>query len=197
MRRKCRTICHAPALVCACTETHTDVENKWRHIVTELAPGLFVTGEPERGELSARHWAWSNLGVEQVIDLTFGVHDDFDSHGLRVLKHPELDDGSRKPVEWFDDVVSDARQSSTLIFCHTGTSCGPSAAFAVLLDRGYHEFDALDCIFAARPSATVTYTPEAMEWCFGSQVLSERADRLETYKHYLLTRARRELREVA
>jgi hypothetical protein len=191
VRHKCRPVERVPALVCACTETHTDVENKWRHIVTELAPGLFVTGEPEPEAISERHQAWSRLGVEQVIDLTFGVRDDFDAHGLIVLKHPELDDGSRKPVEWFDDVVADARQNSTLIFCHIGNSCGPSAAFAVLLDRGYHEFDALDCIFAARPIATVTYTPEAMEWCFGSQVPPGRADRLESYKHYLLSRASR------
>ena len=196
MWRKNRSVAHVSERVCTCTAIHTALESKWRHTVTELAPGLFVTGEPEPEEFSERHLSWSTLGVDLVIDLTFGVHADFDPHGLSVINHPETDDGSRKPVEWFDDVVSATRQNSTLIYCHTGTSCGPSAAFAVLLDRGYNEFDALDCIFTARPIVTLTYTPEAMEWHFGLQNLAERADRLESYKHHLLTRAGCDMREI-
>jgi hypothetical protein len=189
--RKNSHIDPAPEQVCACHVTHTVAENRWRRTVTELVPGLFLTGEPEPGEFSDRYREWSSLGLELVIDLTFGASADFDRHGLRVLNHPETDDGSRKPLEWFDDVVSAARQSSTLMYCHTGTSCGPSVAFAALLDRGYDEFDALDCLFAARPVVTVTYSAEAMEWRFGRQNDPERADRLEGYKHYLLSRAGR------
>jgi hypothetical protein len=136
------------------------------------------------------------MGVELVIDLTFGVNADFDRHGLRSLNQPETDDGSRKPVEWFDEVVTATRQNSTLLYCHTGTSCSPSVAFAVLLDRGYDEFDALDRLFVARPVVTVTYTPEAMEWRFGTHDHDERADRLESYKHYLLNRSGRSLQEA-
>lgn len=197
MWRKKSHVDPVPELVCACNTTHTAVENRWRHTVTELVPGLFLTGEPEPGEFSERHREWSTLGVELVIDLTLGGSADFDRHGLRSLNHPETDDGSRKPVEWFDDVVSAARQCSTLMYCHTGTSCGPSVAFAVLLDRGYDEFDALDRLFAARPVVTVTYTPEAMEWRFGMHDHEERADRLESYKHYLLNTSGRSLQEVA
>ncbi|GAB3089171.1 protein-tyrosine phosphatase family protein [Nocardioides zeae] len=71
---------------------------------------------------------------------------------------------------WFDAVATFARTALAapgarlLTHCHLGVNRGPSAAYAVLLDRGWDPVDALDAIRGARPVAAVAYADDALDW---------------------------------
>jgi hypothetical protein len=51
-----------------------------------------------------------------------------------------------------------------------GVHRGPSAAYAILLDQGWHHLDALRAIREARPIAGIIYAPDAAEWFTNREV---------------------------
>lgn len=146
-----------------CCRSHPEIEVAWRHVVTEVADGLFVTGEPLPGTYARTAEVWAALGIEVVLDMTTTDHGHLDLPLDRVWL-PLEDDGSRRPDWWFEETCEASKGRSTLVHCHLGVARAPSAAFAVLLSRGVDCFTALEAVLATRSVATVAYAVDALEW---------------------------------
>jgi hypothetical protein len=172
---------------CACPWRHPPGEDEFRHAVSIVAPGLAVSGQPMRADpVPPRSW------VARDVDLVIDVTDDGSPFNqpmpdIRRVWLPTLDDGSPRDPRWFDGIASAAgTDESVLVHCHMGVARGPSAAFAILLARGWDELDALDAIMFGRPIATVLYAADALRWHVGADIDPARVERLETRRAELV-----------
>jgi len=122
---------------------------------------------------------WIEEGITDVIDVR---EERNDSEFIREYSDINpiwlgVDDcGRRRDPEWFENLVKVARDiladpsRSVLVHCHMGVNRGPSAAYAILLDQGWHHLDALRAIREARPIAGIIYAPDAAEWFMNREV---------------------------
>ena len=83
--------------------------------------------------------------------------------------HLPTDDahGHHIPHELFDAAVEAARRARedggrVLVHCHMGVNRGPSAAYAVLLDRGWDAVEAFEHVTSRRPQAQAAYAEDAL-----------------------------------
>lgn len=128
------------------------------------------------GSLSDRDPAGDALtirdaGIRLVIDMR-AEWTDFDIWrevvGVQYISVPTHDvSGSHLSSDAFDAVVMAARSAAALgekvlVHCHMGINRGPSAAMAVLLDRGLSPEDAFDTV-RKRSVAAVYYAMDALE----------------------------------
>ncbi len=109
-------------------------------------------------------------GVTLVVDLRI-EDDDADlwhGTGVRYLRVGTDDaEGHHIPAGLFDEVVAAVRTATaaggrSLVHCHMGVNRGPSAAYAVLLDRGHGPVQAWNLIRRARPQAAIYYAMDAL-----------------------------------
>ena len=112
------------------------------------------------------------MGVTHVFD---GRIEDDDSEiwaerGVIYVRYGVNDPGgdAHLPYEYFDHAVELARDAAAsggkiLAHCHMGINRGPSAAAAILIDRGWQPERALQRIVRARPIAGVYYFMDAVE----------------------------------
>jgi hypothetical protein len=122
---------------------------------------------------------WIEEGITDVIDVR---EERDDSEFIREYSDINpiwlgVDDcGRRRDPEWFENLVKVAGDiladpsRSVLVHCHMGVNRGPSAAYAILLDQGWHHLDALRAIREARPIAGIIYAPDAAEWFTNREV---------------------------
>ncbi len=147
--------------------------------ITPLTPTLSTGGDlPADRATAARHIAdWRGRGIRRVVDCRVEWTDaDLVAELAPDIEYVHLgidDAGQRVPGTWFDRLVDavDGGPSTlvstlvpTLVHCHMGINRGPSAAYAVLLARGYDPVDAIDLIRTRRPIAAVGYAEDALEW---------------------------------
>jgi hypothetical protein len=173
---------------CACPWPHPPGEDEFRHVVSLVAPGVAVTGQPMRADAVPQH-SWDARDVRLVIDVTDdGSPFTRPDSAMRRVWLPTPDDGSPRDPRWFDAIASAAGdRESVLLHCHMGVARGPSAAFAVLLARGWHELDAIDAVMFGRPIATVAYAADALRWHVGTGLDPARIDRLEARRAELVS----------
>ncbi|MFM2077219.1 MAG: hypothetical protein RJA49_1109 [Actinomycetota bacterium] len=131
---------------------------------------------------------WDARGVRLVIDVTDDGSPFTRPHSaMRRVWLPTPDDGTPRDPRWFDGITRAAGDTeSVLVHCHMGVARGPSAAFAIMLARGWHELDAIDAVMFGRPIATVLYAADALRWFLGSEPDEARLARLETRRAELL-----------
>ena len=162
-------------------------------MVSIVAPGVAITGQPMKGDAVPRR-SWELRSVDLVIDVTDdGSPFTRPDTALRRAWLPTPDDGSPRDPRWFEAITAAAGDTdSVLVHCHVGVARGPSAAFAIMLHRGWHELDALEAVMFGRPIATVAYAVDAFRWCAGAAVDEARVERLEARRRDLvrLLRAR-------
>lgn len=139
--------------------------------------------------------SWVAREVGLVIDVTDdGSPFNRPMPDIRRVWLPTLDDGSPRDPRWFDGIATAAGdEESVLVHCHMGVARGPSAAFAILLARGWDELDALDAIMFGRPIATVLYAADALRWHVGADLDPARVDRLEARRAELVTLLRQRI----
>jgi hypothetical protein len=134
-----------------------------------------VSGDlPAPRSSKALHLAgWEAESVSHVLDVREERDDSafIREHSTIVPHWLGIDDHwSAVSDHWFESVAfigeSVLRDESArlLVHCHMGVNRGPSAAFALLLSRGWEATEALAAIRAARPFAGILYGPEAAEW---------------------------------
>lgn len=160
--------------------------------VTPVAPNLWVTGEPPLDGYELTALAWSKLGVEIVLDLTTTERGEMDLPVERVWL-PLEDDGSRRPDWWFEEVCDAASGRPALVHCHMGVARAPSAAFAIMLNRGMDEYEALERLISTRRVATAPYSIEALEWFLGRAATPDRLAQFDDRRRSLVIEARRAL----
>lgn len=110
-------------------------------------------------------------GVRMVIDLRQEMSDQEVWEGTPVVyvRTPTTDaEGWHVPPEVFDAVLEAARAAESegakvLVHCHMGVNRGPSAAYAVLLDRGMDVIEAYDLIREKRPVVGLAYAEDALK----------------------------------
>jgi hypothetical protein len=172
---------------CACPWIHPPGEDEFRHAVSIVAPGVAVSGQPMKAD-AVPPPSWVARQVELVIDVTDdGSPFDRPVADIRRVWLPTLDDGSPRDPRWFDAIAAAAgTEESVLVHCHMGVARGPSAAFAILLSRGWDELGALDAVMFGRPIATVLYAADALRWHLGSDLDPARVERLEARRAELV-----------
>jgi hypothetical protein len=172
---------------CACPWPHPPGEDEFRPVVSIVAPNVAVSGQPMKADTVPPR-AWELRDVRLVIDVTDdGSPFTRPDSPLRRVWLPTPDDGSPRDPRWFDAIaVAAGEQESVLVHCHMGVARGPSAAFAILLARGWHELDALEAVMFGRPIATVAYAVDAFRWHAGASVDPARVERLETRRRELV-----------
>jgi hypothetical protein len=179
---------------CACVRPHPPAEDDWRPVVSNIAPALFVTGQP-LPESTVPLTGWARRGVQIVIDVT-DEGSSFTDTTTTIQRAwiPTPDDGRARDPRWFADIAAAAGSTaSVLIHCHMGVARAPSAAFAVLLSRGWNELDALEAVMFGRPISTVGYAADALQWWVGDSLELSRLDVLEARRSELLTKLRHRL----
>jgi hypothetical protein len=113
---------------------------------------------------------------------------------MRRVWLPTPDDGTPRDPRWFEGITCAAGETeSVLVHCHMGVARGPSAVFAILLARGWHELDALDAVMFGRPIATVAYAADALRWFLGPLGDEARVGKLEARRAELLGVLRRRI----
>ena len=165
---------------CACPWRHPPGEDEFRHVVSIVAPGVAVTGQPMRSD-PVPMLSWDARDVRLVIDVTDeGSPFTRPDSAMRRVWLPTPDDGTPRDPQWFEGIARAAgEKESVLVHCHMGVARGPSAAFAILLARGWHELDAIDAVMFGRPIASVAYAADALRWFVGPELDPARLDRLE------------------
>ena len=150
-----------------------------------ITPTLAVSGDlpNHRGERLAQLQRWQREGLTHVLDVReerddsvfIREHSTIEPHWLGVDDH-----WGAITSEWFEAVTAVADrvyesddEARLLVHCHMGVNRGPSAAFAILLARGWKATSALEAIREARPFAGILYAPEAAEWFATSAGASE------------------------
>ncbi len=172
---------------CACPRPHPPGEDEFRHVVSIVAPGLAVSGQPMKRD-TVPPASWEARGVHLVIDLTDdGSPITTPMSAVSRVWLPAPDDGSPRDPRWFESTTAAAeRADSVLVHCHMGVARGPSVAFAILLTRGWHEIDALEAVMFGRPIASVGYAADALRWWLGPSADEVRIERMEIRRHELL-----------
>lgn|GEM_PF-3365081 len=183
---------------CSCVG-HPAPEDDWRHVVSEVAPGLFVTGEPLEGD-DGPLAEWERLGADLVIDLTDHGRPLPRTSAISRVWLPTPDDGSPRDPAWIAAVVGAAAGAqSVVVHCHMGVARAPSVAFLLLLRRGIDETEALTRVVTARPIAAVNYAADVLRWHLGDVPgAAQRVAAVEELRRQLVAAHReRLLREAA
>ena len=187
-----------PVPDCTCPG-HPAPEDEWRHVVSEVAPGLFVTGEPLSGDPGPLR-RWERLGVETVLDLTDRGRPLAKPSTVRRVWLPTPDDGSLRDPAWMASVAREAAHGErVLVHCHMGVARAPSAAFLLMLQRGHDELSAIEAVLSARPIAAANYAADVLRWHLGGDAgADDRVSALEARRRSLVAVHReRLLREAA
>lgn len=112
-----------------------------------------------------------DAGITHIIDMRI-EDDDYDlweSHGIQYINLGTEDRvGHVVSNELFDEAVEFARLADemggkVLAHCHMGINRGPSAAAAILLDRGMGPYKVLRLIKEKRPIVGLAYFMDALE----------------------------------
>lgn len=156
--------------------------------MSTVADGLFVTGQPRRGDDTAL-CDWERLGVERVIDVTDEGSPLPRPSSVERVWLPTPDDGTPRDPRWLAAIVA-AGSGRVLVHCHMGVARAPSAAFLLLLDRGWDELAALEAVMRNRPIAAVSYAPDAFRWHRAGVVEEQRVAALEARRLQLLQETR-------
>ena len=182
-----------PAPDCPCPG-HLAPEDEWRHIVSEVALGVFVTGEPFAGDTGPVD-EWERLGIDTVLDLTDRGRPLARPSSIRRVWLPTPDDGTPRDAAWIAAVAREAdRGDRVLVHCHMGVARAPSAAFLTVVRRGLDEFAALEAIVSARPIVAASYVADMLRWHLGPSADAEhRATRLEARRRELVAAHRERL----
>lgn len=172
---------------CACPYPHPPGEDEFRHVVSIVAPGLAVSGQPMKRD-TVPPASWEARGVRLVIDLTDdGSPITTPMSAVSRVWLPAPDDGSPRDPRWFEATTAAAtRSDSVLVHYHMGVARGPSVAFAILLSRGWPEIEALEAVMFGRPIASVAYAADALRWWVGPGLDESRVGALEARRHELL-----------
>jgi hypothetical protein len=178
---------------CTCGVTHSLVEEAWRCRITNVAEGLWVSGESALRGSAASHEGATEARVDLVINLSEERPDHADDAQIEVVWIPAVDDGSRRTEGWFEDICEAAHGRNVLLQCHLGVARAPSAAYAVLLSRGLDECSALELVMRQRPVATATYASEAYEWFTQERANPEQVSYLELLRQRLIRENRERL----
>jgi len=173
---------------CRCERPHPPPEDDWRHVVSAVADGVFVTGQPRRGD-DGPLTEWESLGVERVIDVTDEGSPLPRPSTIDRVWLPTPDDGSARDPEWLEGIAT-AGSGTVLVHCHMGVARAPSAAFLLLLVRGWNELDAIEAVMRNRPIAAVSYAADALRWSMGRSVDERRIAALEARRQQLLLETR-------
>lgn len=141
--------------------------------ITWLTPDLATGADLGLGddEMFANAQALVEMGVTHVCDLRSEDEDSelWEAFGVRYLNLGTIDDeGHHIPAELFDKVVEFAdecqsEQGRLLVHCHMGVNRGPSAAVAVMMDRGWNPLAAFYLIRDKRPQSAVYYFMDAYD----------------------------------
>ena len=156
--------------------------------MSAIADGLFVTGQPRRGD-DGPLTEWERLGVERVIDVTDEGSPFPRTSSIDRVWLPTPDDGSARDPGWLADVLA-AGEGRVLVHCHMGVARAPSAAFLLLLDRGWSGLAAIEAVMRNRPIAAVSYASDAFRWFGGSGVDDHEVVALEARRRELLDETR-------
>ena len=152
-----------------------------------ITPTLAVSGDlpSHRGERLAHLQRWQSEGLTHVLDVREERDDSVFIRENSTIEPHWLgvdDDWGAISSEWFEAVTAVAGrvyesddEARLLVHCHMGVNRGPSAAFAILLARGWEATSALEAIRTARPFAGILYAPEAAEW-FATRAGASEAD---------------------
>lgn len=141
--------------------------------ISWITPILATGGDlsPHEDEAEAQIHDILASGVGSIIDLRIEASDEWvwEAAGVPYRNLGTNDaKGHKVPAELFDEVVRIAREDDkhgrkTLVHCHMGVNRGPSAAFAILLDRGVMPVHAYKEILKARPIVGLAYAKDALE----------------------------------
>lgn len=151
-------------------------------ITDDLAVGGDMSLLPEERELQVRDII--EQGITHIIDLRAEAHDQgfWDQHGIEYVSVGTHDRHGHVIVPAiFDVVVAVARiaaeaKGKVLVHCHMGVNRGPSAGFAILLDRGMEPIDAFDLIKEKREQALIGYAGDAL---YAHQMRTGLADEMD------------------
>lgn len=137
-------------------------------LLDDVATGGDLAYDPDKAEAQAD--AIIAAGITHIFDAR--IEDDDSEYwaqrGVKYLRVGVNDEaGSHLPVSFFDKAVYFARQAQReggkiLLHCHMGINRGPSAAVAVLIDRGMAPVEALKHIVARRDIAGVYFFMDAV-----------------------------------
>lgn len=179
-----------PHGACDCGQEHPLAELQYRPVVSRLAPGLVVTGQPPiptaaRAAMPPQRWL--DEDIELVLDVTWRGAPLAGTPAIPRVWLPVQDDGTPRDPRWFDaiaDAVGNAR--SVLVHCHLGVARAPSVAFALLLCRGIDPTAALELVLRTRPIATAAYAADALAWWLGTDRDDERVRTLDEHRAVLI-----------
>lgn len=151
--------------------TTVEADQQWldvNWVTPTLAVGGCLSFDPVKASAQVRMLL--NEGVTRIVDMREEGNDERAWKGQPVIyvHAPTRDaEGHRVPPEVFDTVVRAAAprgsRAKTLVHCHMGVNRGPSAAYAVLLERQYDYLKAFDMVRKARPQAGLAYAVDALE----------------------------------
>ena len=140
--------------------------------ITRITDDLFIGGDlsalKEKRELQIL--GIIEAGITHIIDMRM-EDDDTDlwaEYGVEYINLGTNDAvGHHIPAELFDTAVRFARDAAksggkVLAHCHMGVNRGPSAGYAIMLDRGFGPSEAFDLIRERRPQAAVWYAEDAL-----------------------------------
>ena len=156
-------------------------------LTEDLATGGDLGWDVDVTDRRAR--ALATAGVVTVVDLRQGreledgVAEQWRALGVEHVHLPTDDaHGHHVPAELFDVAVEAAREAAgrggrTLVHCHMGVNRGPSAAFAVLLDRGWDVVEAFEHVTTTREVAQVAYAEDALRAHHARQGVAEDDER--------------------
>ena len=166
---------------------HPPPEDDWRSVLSEIADGLWVTGEPLTGN-DAPLAEWERHGAATVLDVTDHGAPLVRPSSVRRMWVPTPDDASPREASWMAAVL--AVEGPVVVHCHMGVARAPSVAFGLLLRRGLSARDALELVMRQRPIAAVDYAPDFTAFHFGVDIDDPRVVEVEQLRARLLTETR-------
>lgn len=179
-----------PHSACDCGQQHPDAELQYRPVVSSVAPGLVVTGQPpipSTSTTASTPEAWRSAGIDLVLDVTWRGAPLASNSTVRRVWLPVQDDGTPRDPAWFDAIATAVDGAScVLVHCHLGVARAPSVAVALLLTQGWDPFRAVDTVLHARPIATAAYAGDALAWHLGVPLSDERVRSLDEYRSRLV-----------
>jgi len=155
------------------TPTYFDI-TRWHRRLSPLTNQLVISGDlNEDPTLATIQLAeWQHAGITHILD----TREEWTDEAFVAEHAPEItygwfgthDNGTPQPDQWFDDGLAFAIEALQnpdavlLVHCHMGINRGPSMAYRILLELGWHPEDAFETIRAARPIAEIRYEKDAL-----------------------------------
>lgn len=153
----------------------SDPARVWRRLCW-ATDTLAVSGDLHSDEARAAVQLdeWVASGITDILDVRGEASDEaFVARRAPDVRYHWLgvdDEGDRRDPTWFERIVeigvpilADGSRK-LVVHCHMGVNRGPSAAFSILYAAGTPAREALQCIRAARPIASMMYSLDAVEW---------------------------------